>query len=206
MPSPLSYVRRFRYDRVARIALVETGPSHLIAGVARELREIFPVAHLEVLLREEDAVLGNEIEATVVRVVRFEERAELIERLRAEPFDLIVFQLSRDGSLGLRSLPFVLRGNALMAFNDSLDHFPVNVFRLRDLANHFGLGETGLGLVLSPVLTALVIVSAGWIYVRGAARRLLRPLRRGAPVRSRAHVPASHRSAAPRSEEAPWPG
>ena len=77
MPSLLSYIRPFRYDRVSRIVLVETGPSHLVAGVLEELDRLFPDAHTEVLLREEDAFLASELKADRVHVVRFEERADL---------------------------------------------------------------------------------------------------------------------------------
>ena len=175
MPSLLSYVRPFRYDRVSRVVLVETGPTHLVAGVLSELRRLFPAAHRTVLLREEDAGLTERLHADEVHVVRFEERGELVRKLRERPFDLVVMQLSRGGSLGLRSLPFTLPGNAVMAFNDSLDHFPLNVFRVRDLASHFGLASQGVGVLLAPVLWVYLLGSTGWIRVRGRWRRLRRP-------------------------------
>lgn len=187
MPSLLSYVRPFRYDRVSRIVLVETGPTHLVAGVLEELDRIFPDAHTEVLLREEDSGLAAKLKADRVHVVRFEERADLVRALRSPPFDLVVMQLSKGGAQGLRSLPFVVRGHTLMAFNDSLDHFPLNVFRLPDLASHFGLASQGAGMVLAPVVFVYLLVSTAWIRVRGAWRRLRR--------RSDASIP-SVRSAA----------
>ncbi len=177
MPRFLSYIRPFRYDRVSRIAVVETGPAHLFAGVLEELRRLFPESHIVALLREEDAALEQTLQADRAHVVRFEERAEIVAKLRREPFDLVVMQLSRGGAEGLRSLPFVLSGNAIMAFNDSLDHFPLNVFRLPDLANHFGLASQGAGLVLAPVLFAYLLVSSAGIHVRGWWRRLRRPRR-----------------------------
>lgn len=175
MPSLLSYVRPFRYDRVGRIALVETGPTHLVAGVLNELRELFPDARVDVLLREEDAALADSLEADRLYVVRFEERAELVRTLRAEPYDLVVLQLSRSGAQGLRSLPFVLRGTTLMAFNDSLDHFPLNVFRARDLANHFGLLSQGADVLLAPITLGYLLLSTAGIRLRGWWRRLRRP-------------------------------
>lgn len=174
MPSLLSYIRPFRYDRVSRIVLVETGPSHLVAGVLEELDRLFPDAHTEVLLREEDAFLASELKADRVHVVRFEERADLVKELRSQPYDLVVMQLSKGGAQGLRSLPFVVRGHTLMAFNDSLDHFPLNAFRLPDLASHFGLASQGAGLLLAPVLFVYLVASSAWIRLRGAWRRLRR--------------------------------
>ncbi len=175
MPSVLSYIRPFRYDRVSRIVVVETGPSHLVVGVLAELRGLFPQASIEVLLREEDAALAETLDADRVRVVRFAERADLVRDLRAERFDLVAMQLSQGGSQGLRSLPFTIGGGAVMAFNDSLDHFPLNVFRLRDLANHFGLASQGIGIVLAPVLSVYLLLSAAGIHVRGWWRRMRRP-------------------------------
>jgi len=192
MPSLLSYVRPFRYDRVSRVAVVETGPSHLIGGVLAELRRLFPASHTTVLLREEDAGLAATLEAQEVRVVRFEERADLTRRLCGQPFDLVVMQLSRGGSQGLRSLPFVLRSNAIMAFNDSLDHFPLNVFRARDLASHFGLASQGAGLVLAPVLFVYLLASTARIHVRGWWRRVRRP--RSGSSRATSRLPTSSSS------------
>lgn len=177
MPSLLSYVRPFRYDRVGRIALVETGPTHLVAGVLKELRALFPDARVEVLLREEDAALADSLEADRLYVVRYEERAELVRTLRAEPYDLVVLQLSRSGAQGLRSLPFALRGTTLMAFNDSLDHFPLNVFRTRDLANHFGLLSQGADVLLAPITFAYLLLSTTGLRIRGWWRRFRRPRR-----------------------------
>ena len=174
MPSLLSYVRPFRYDRVSRIAVVETGPARLVAGVLEELRRLFPDAHVEVLLRDEDARLADSLSADRVHVVRFEERAGLVRDLRKQPYDLVVLQLGKGGSEGLRSLPFVLRAKAGMAFNDSLDHFPLNVFRLPDLANHFGLGSQGMGIVLAPLLFVFLVSSTTGIRLRGGWRRLRR--------------------------------
>lgn len=177
MPDLASYIRPFRYDRVSRIAVVETGPNHLVAGVLEELRGLFPDAHTEVLLREEDAALADKLQADRVRVVRYEERADLVRSLRSEPFDLIVMQLSKGGAQGLRSLPFALKGGTLMAFNDSLDHFPLNVFRLRDLASHFGLAGQGVSVLLAPILFVFLLVSTMGIRVRGVWRRLRRSTR-----------------------------
>ncbi len=175
MPDLLSYLRPLRYDRVSRIALVQTGPADLVSGVIAELRRLFPDAHVEVLLREEDAALVSHLTADTARVVRFEERQGLVRELRGRSYDLIVMQLSRSGARGLRSLPFVLRGRTIVAFNDSLDHFPLNVFRLPDLASHFGLTSQGMGLVLAPLLLVYLVVSTSWIRLRGLWRRLRRP-------------------------------
>ncbi|MDG2305934.1 MAG: hypothetical protein P8R42_15060 [Candidatus Binatia bacterium] len=191
MPNLLSYIRPFQYDRISRIIVVETGPARLVAGVLEELRELFPDAHTEVLLREEDEGLAGSLQANRVRIVRFAERADLVRELRKESFDLVVLQLSQGGSEGLRTMPFVLRARAGMVFNDSLDHFPLNVFRLRDLANHFGLGSQGMGIFLAPLLFVFLLLSTTRIRIRGWWRRLRRVGRRTTPgVASKGPGPA----------------
>lgn len=202
MPSPVFFFRPFRYDRVSRVAVVETGPTHLFSGVVDELRRLFPDATVEALVREEDAALADALDADRVQVVRFEERAALTKKLQAEPFDLIVMQLSQEGALGLRTLPFALRGRSVMAFNDSLDHFPVNVWRLGDLARHFGLAGQGAGILVAPLLAVFLVFAAAWIHLRGGARRIARAFRGSSP---RARHPESSATRA-RSQGAAWPG
>ena len=109
----------------------------------------------------------------------------MVRELRSTRFDVIVMQLSRDGAQGLRSLPFLLRGKRIVAINDSLDHFPINLFRLRDLAHHFGLASQGIGVLLAPAVFLYLLGSVGFIRVRGAFRKMRRgPDRSGSTGRA----------------------
>jgi hypothetical protein len=174
MPDWRGYLLPLRYDHVERIALVETGPGHLIQPIVERLHGLFPGAVVEVLLREEDEAIGRELGGVPFQVVRYEERADLVRDLRGRAYDLVVLQVGRGGSQGLRSLPFTLRGRTLVAFNDHLDHFPINVFRLGDVLRHFFVDSGVPGLLLEPLLFGYLLVSTSWIHLRGAARRLAR--------------------------------
>ncbi|MBM4266252.1 MAG: hypothetical protein FJ144_06535 [Deltaproteobacteria bacterium] len=183
MPSPLAYLRRLRYGPTGSIVVVHTGATRLVSGVLKRLADLFPGARVTVLLRGEDAALATALRADEVTVVRWEERAAIVRGLRQRSFDVIVMQLSRGGAQGLRTLPFLLRGRSIVAFNDSLDHFPINVFRVGDLARHFGVGAHGAGAVLTPFVFAYLLCSNAWLHVRGAWRRRRRErIAEGAPA------------------------
>jgi len=187
MSSPLTLLRPLRYDRVRELLLVQTGAGTNLPGIVARLREIFPGATLRVLVREADAELAGSLEAEQVEVARWEERFDLLSRLRQRRFDAVVLQLGDPGARSeLRLLPFLLRAKYLVAFNDTLDYFPINVFRLTSLAHHFALAPGGSGVLHSAywmvrralVATALgvagfvhLLTSVGWLHARGWWRR-----------------------------------
>lgn len=188
MSSLLTFLRPLRYDRVRDVLLVQTESGVQLPGIVARLREIFPACNLRVLVREADAALAGSLEAEHVEVARWEERFDLLSRLRRRRFDAVVLQLgSRSGARSeLRLLPFLVRARYVVAFNDALDYFPVNVFRLTALAHHFALvpGESGVlrslfwmarGALLAAVLGAAgmvhLLLSVGWLHARGWWRR-----------------------------------
>jgi hypothetical protein len=185
MSNPLTFLLPLPYDRVRRTLVVQTGEGARVPEIVRRVREIFPATSVEVLLREADADRRTEIAADQVRVARYEERYGLLRALRRARYDVVAFQLG-DGTSGgeLRRLPLLLRCRALIAFNPTLDYFPVNVFRLADVAHHFGLAaspdssslvRTVVGvaaeIVLRPLLTVYLLASVARIRLRGALRR-----------------------------------
>jgi len=202
MSSPLTFLRPLRYDRVRDVLLVQTGNAALLEGIAGELRRLFPGGSIKLLVREADAALARALPVDDVEVARWEGRFELLGRLRRRRVDAVVLQLGGT-TTELRLLPFLLRTRYLIAFNDRLDYFPLNVFRLTALAHHFSLaeGEVGVGrsllwMLRRAVLTAVLgvvgfvhlLVSVGWIHLRGRLRRRRRgqlgagAARAGAPV------------------------
>lgn len=185
MSNPLTFLLPLPYHRVRRTLVVQTGEGTRLAEIVRRIRETFPAASVEVLLREADAGRRDEIAADQVRVARYEERYSLLRALRRERYDVVAFQLG-DGSIGgeLKRLPLLLRCRSLIAFNPTLDYFPVNVFRLADVAHHFGLAgapgsaslartflRVGAEVVLRPVLTLYLLASVARIRLGGALRR-----------------------------------
>lgn len=199
MSSALTFLRPLRYDRVRDVLVVQTGDVALLEGLTEEVRRIFPGCSVKLLVREADATAASALAVDELEVARWEERYELLSRLRRWRFDVVALQLAGGATTELRLLPFLLRTKHLIAFNDALDYFPLNVFRLTDVARHFGAGGDG-GLVRSSfwlVRRTLVsavrnvvgfvylLVAVGWLHVRGWLRR-----RRRARLGARAARPA----------------
>jgi hypothetical protein len=149
MSSPLSFLRPLRYDRVRDILLVQTDPGARLPEIVVKLRETFPGAAIHVLVREAEGALRETLEVEHFEVARWEERFELLSRLRRRRFDAVVLQLGGGGSSELRMLPYLVRARYLVAFNHSLDYFPLNIFRLTALAQQFSLAEGEAGLLRS---------------------------------------------------------
>ena len=96
---------------------------------------------MEVLLREGDASLRDEIDAASIRVARWEERYSLLPELRRHPFDVVVLQVG-GATTELRLLPFLLRTRSIVAFDEELGARAVTLFRLPGVIAHLGiLGE-----------------------------------------------------------------
>jgi len=192
MSNPLTFLLPLRYDRVREVLLVQTGDASLLAGIAERLERIFPGCSVHVLVREADAATGRALHVAHCEVARWEERFDLLARLRQKRFDATVLQLGGEASTELRLLPYLVKTKHLIAFNDQLDYFEVNVFRATALAHHFALtgGDGGLArssfwLVRRALVAAVVgvagfvwlLASVGWIHLRGALRRRRRARR-----------------------------
>jgi hypothetical protein len=203
MSTPLGFLRPLRYDRVRTVLVVQTGDAALLAGVVARVQELFPGCSVDVLVREADAAAGRALDVAHCEVARWEERFDLLARLRRKRFDATVLQLGGEATTELRLLPFLVRTRYLIAFNDRLDYFPLNVFRLTALAHHFALtsGEGGfasallwfvrrtlVAAVAGVVGSVWLLVSVGWIHARGALRRRRRARRAPALERRGARV------------------
>lgn len=192
MSNPLTFLRPLRYDRVREVLLVQTGDAALLEGIVERLRSIFPGSSVHVLVREADAATGRALDVACCEVARWEERFELLSRLRRRRFDATVLQLGGETTTELRMLPYLVRTRHVIAFNDRLDYFEINVFRLTALAHHFSLtgGEAGaprslLWLVRRAAVATVVrvvgfvylLLAVARIHVRGAWRRRRRARR-----------------------------
>jgi hypothetical protein len=192
MSNPLTFLLPLPYHRVRETLVVQTGEGAEIGEVVRRMRETFPGATVEVLLREADAGRREEIAADAVRIARYEERLTLVRSLRERRFDVVAYQLGEGAARGeLQRLPFLLRCRSIIAFNPRLDYFPLNVFRIADVAHHFGVAGAPRGASVARTLARLgaeaVIRPLATLYLLASVARIrlgarLRP--RSAAVRS----------------------
>ena len=139
MSSPLMLLRPLRYDRVREVLIIQTETGAQLGEIVARVRAIFPACRVHLLVREAESGLAGSIEVEQFEVARWEERFDLLSRLRRRRYDVTVLQLGTGGPSELRLLPFLMRTKSLVAFNASLDYFPLNVFRLTTLAHHFAL-------------------------------------------------------------------
>jgi len=185
--SPLGFVRRVHYQGVKDVALVQTGSAELVQRVILRLRDVFPGCTVHAILRADAAVDRDALGNAFVEVARPGGRRELVQRLRQKAFDVVVIQLGSEPLGELAPVALRLRGRSLIAFNQNLDHFPINVHRLTTIAQHFGgSGSSGIAALSSLALrsavrvagallaAAYLVVVAGMLYLRGFARRRLR--------------------------------
>lgn len=186
MSSPLTLLRPLRYDRVREVLVIQTETGARLGEIVARVRDIFPSCRIHLLVREADSGLVDTIDVEQFEVARWEERFDLLSRLRRRRYDATVLQLGAGGGSELRLLPFLMRTRYLVAFNGSLDYFPLNVFRLTALAHHFALvqGEAGalravlslargvvLGVLSGLASVVVLLPSAGWLELRGWWRR-----------------------------------
>jgi hypothetical protein len=184
----LSFLRQLDYPGTKSVLLVQTAPAEVLPPLAARLREVFPGCAIDVVVREADASLRRTLDgAAQVEVLRTEERFAWVGRLRRRRYDVVAIALHPEGPGELRALPYLVRARTIVAFNENLDHFPLNVHRVDAIAQHFGMlsgGGAGIGgslvwavrsalgrLIAAPLRVAFLLGSVGWLYVRGSARR-----------------------------------
>jgi hypothetical protein len=185
--SPLGFVRQVRYAGVKDVALVQTGAADLVAPIAERLRGVFPGCSVHVVLRADAAVDRGALGAAFVEVAPRVGRRDLVRRLRQKRFDVVAIQLTGEPLGELAAVALALRTRSLVAFNQNLDHFPINVHRLSTIARHFGASASGgvsslvsfaIGSVaragVGLLACAYVVLAAGWLHLRGFARRRAR--------------------------------
>jgi hypothetical protein len=181
MSNPLTFLRPFRYDTVRNVLLVQSAPIDLTLEAAARVRALFPGCHLEGVLRDNDGTAAVARAFDRVILVRWEDRREVLRRLRRQRYDAVVILLSgRGGSDYLRLMPYLLRTRAILVFNDRLDYFPLHATRLATLAHHV-TGRTSLGslvrwaavrAVLYSATLAVLLASVARLQLRAAIRRI----------------------------------
>jgi hypothetical protein len=178
--SLLTFLRPLRHERVRSVLLLESAPIDLTLRVAARLRAIFPSCAIELVVREDDRDAVSGADFAAIMVVRWEDRLEVVRKLRRHRYDAVVVPTSHRGSDYLRALPLLLRTRAILVFNDNLDHFPLHAARLGAFAHHVS-GQPSAGallrwiaarIVLVPLTTLLLVASVTRLEMRAAWRRM----------------------------------
>lgn len=179
MANPLTFLLPLRYDAMGTVLLVQSGPIELAVEVATRLRALFPGCKVEGLIRDNDLPAVPDGHFDRVVPVRWEDRLQVVRQLRERRFDGVAVLLSQSGGRAFRLLPYLLRTNAILMFNDHLDYFPLKLGRLSSLAQHVsGSGSVGalarwvIGrAIVLPAATLLLVISTARIQLRAARRR-----------------------------------
>ena len=180
MSNPLTFLLPLNYDTVRNVLLVQSGPADLAAAFATRLRALFPGAQIAGVLRESDDTTAAARLFDRVTRVRWEDRREVLRRLRRERYDVVAILLSRrGGSDYLRLMPYLLRTRAILVFNDGLDYFPLHASRIATLAHHV-TGRTSLAslarwaavrALLYPATLTVLLAAVARIHLRATFRR-----------------------------------
>lgn len=194
--TPLAFLRQVDWANVRNVALVQTGAARLLPEVLSRVRAEFPSASI-VVVAEEDAAGLLAADGLSIEIARPGRRLDLLKKLRERRFDLVVVQLSDEPMGELGRLAFLLRARAMLAFNQNLDWFPVNVHRIATISQHFGGdGRGGSALAFWAAKRALAVSvarPAATLWLAGKARwRVLRGPRPRADVlagRGRGRIP-----------------
>lgn len=180
MASVLTFLRPFRPHTIRSILLLGSGPVDLTKRVGGRLRVVFPGCTIDAVVREDDGAAVGGADFRHVTVVRWEDRRDVVRRLRRQRYDAVVVPTSYRGSDYLRALSLLLRTRAILVFNDNLDYFPLHATRLGSLAHHVSgqpstralLRWLATRLVVVPVATCVLVASALRLELRAARRRL----------------------------------
>ena len=178
MANPLTFVRPFRHQSIRTILLVQSAPIDLALRVVPRLRTAFPNCEVDAVIREDDHEAAAAAEFARLFVVRWEDRFDVVRRLRRRRYDAIVVPTGRTGSDYLRVLPFFLRTRAILVFNEGLDWFPLHATRMGSLAHHVS-GRPSTSAFLRWLATRAVLVSLSTaVLVAGTVRLEMRAWRR----------------------------
>ena len=183
MANLLTLFRSFDYHATRRILVVQTGTIASTLGIARTLRQYFPEATIDGVVREADAAELGADDFTHVTAVRWEDRIAIVRQLRSERYDVVALLLGGQGSRAFRLLPYLVRTKNILLFNERFDYFPLKWTRVRSLAHHVSGHDSIASLfrwafgrvVILPLATLFLVASTLRIQLRATRRRRSRP-------------------------------
>ena len=186
MANPLCLIRPVNYVGLRRLLVMQTSSIETAIGVAAKLHADFPYAHIDGVVRDDDAAKVPAGTFEHVTAIRWEDRLGILRTLRAERYDVIALVLSHTGSRAFRALPYLLRTSNFFLFNEHLDYFPLKWSRLPSLAEHLS-GQASVGalvrwgferVVVTPLAAVFLLGTTARIELRGLVRRWRRGSRR----------------------------
>jgi hypothetical protein len=169
--NPLTFVRPFRPHTIRRVLLVQSAPIDLTLQVAARLHTVFPRCDIDAVVREDERDAAVDGAFTRMFVVRWEDRRQVVRRLRERHYDAVAVILSSRGSDYLRILPYLLRTRSIVVFNDHLDSFPLHVRRLATLAMHVS-GRASVGALVTWGVRRVVLGSLAMLVLSTSMLRI----------------------------------
>ena len=182
MANLLTFIRPFHYNAMGTILVVQSGTIEHAREVAARVRHLFPGCRVEGLVRDADVDAVQPGDFDALKVVRWEERIQVLRDLRSRRYDAIAVMLSGRGSRSFQLLPYLLRTGAILLFNDHLDYFPLKLARLSSLAQHVS-GSRSVGALLRWALGRVVVVPAATVFLLASTARIQWRARRRAARR-----------------------
>lgn len=185
MAGIFTFMRPFRYHSVRNILVVQSGSVELTMKMVEYLRTLFAESTIKGVVCEEDAALLADQKFDRLIIVRWEDRFNVLKRLRAKRYDVVAALYCSVGSHNLKLLPLLLRTRYILMFNENIDYFPLTIWHFSKLTWYASGSSNIKGLllwalarfVLTPLAAVFLLGSVIFLYARGVLRRLTAPIR-----------------------------
>ena len=189
----LTFIRPFRYQSIRRVLVLQDGSLEPTLKITEYLRTIFPNCHIHGAICEDDVgrVPGDTFDK--LAVMRWEDRFCTLQRLRTHRYDVVAALHRNQGRCSLKRMPYYLRARHILIFNENYDCFPIKLWKVPTLIEHYGGGKQIAGLLFK-LLYRLMAPPAAAIYLFAAviylyARTFLKRFRFFFIVRDAAPTP-----------------
>lgn len=175
----LTLIRPLRYQSIRRILVLQDGSVAPTLKIAECLRTIFPKCHIHGAICEDDVESLSENSFDHLSVMRWEERYTTLKRLREKKFDAVAVLHRNQGRCGLKRMPYYLRARHVLIFNENYDYFPIKLWRLPTLIEHYS-GNRHIASAFFRLLYRLVVPATATMYLLGSVIYLhVRPILKG---------------------------
>lgn len=163
----LTFLRPIRYDSIRKILVLQDGSVEPTLKIAGYLRTVFTNCHIHGAVCEDDVgrVPGDVFDQ--LTVMRWEDRFKTLQHLRESRYDVVAALHRNQGRCGLKRMPYYLRARHILIFNENYDYFPIKLWRVPTLIEHYS-GSKNIAGLLFKLLYQLVVPLAAAVYLFGA--------------------------------------